>query len=80
MPVSSRAPTRGITTDPRGVIIGEDAADPERGCDPAQCVAASQHGGLAVEEVAFDSTRDARYYAVVDGYDGAVSGYTLEIV
>jgi len=26
-----------------------------------------------------DATRDARYYAVVDGYDGAVSGYTLEI-
>jgi len=30
--------------------------------------------------VTFPSKQDDRYYAVVDGYDGAVSGYTLEIV
>ncbi|MBI5478053.1 MAG: hypothetical protein HY906_04315 [Deltaproteobacteria bacterium] len=62
------------------ILIGEDTADPERGCDPTRCLAASQQDGLAVEEVTFASTRDARYYAVVDGYAGAVSGYTLEIV
>ncbi|MBI5480726.1 MAG: hypothetical protein HY906_17845, partial [Deltaproteobacteria bacterium] len=62
------------------IIVGEDTADPERGCDPTHCIAASQQPGLAIEEVTFASTRDARYYAVVDGYAGAVSGYTLEIV
>jgi hypothetical protein len=62
------------------IIIGEDPADSERGCDPTRCIATSQQDGLAIEEVTFASTRDARYYAVVDGYAGAVSGYTLEIV
>jgi hypothetical protein len=33
-----------------------------------------------VEEVTFSSTSGTIYYAVVDGYDGAVSGYTLEIL
>ena len=62
------------------IIIGEDTADPQGGCDSTHCIAASQTDGLAVEEVTFPSKQDDRYYAVVDGYDGAVSGYTLEIV
>jgi hypothetical protein len=61
------------------IIIGEDASDPEGGCDPTQCIAASQTNGLAVEEVTFGSEKGQRFYAVVDGYDGAVSGYTLDV-
>jgi len=34
----------------------------------------------AVEEVTFASAKGTRYYAVIDGYSGAVSGYTLEIL
>jgi len=48
--------------------------------DPTHYIAASHNAGLAIKEVTFASTQDARYYAVVDGYTGAVSGYTLEIV
>jgi hypothetical protein len=48
-------------------------------CDVAQCVGASQQSGTALEEVTFAATQGATYYLVVDGYDGAVSGYSLEI-
>jgi hypothetical protein len=61
------------------VVVAADASDPQRGCDPTRCVAASQTAGLAVEEVTFASTRGTTYYAVVDGYAGAASGYALEI-
>jgi hypothetical protein len=62
------------------IVLGENEADPRHGCDPTHCVAASHTPGLAMEEVTFAAMRDTRYFVVVDGYDGAVSGYTLEIL
>lgn len=62
------------------IIIANDVGDMQKGCDPTVCVAASHTSGLAIEEVTFPSEKGQRYYAVVDGYAGAVSGYTLEIL
>jgi hypothetical protein len=69
-----------VTADLDLIILAEDVADPERGCDPTECIAASQTSGIAVEEVTFTSAKGVRYYAVVDGHEGAVSGYMLEIL
>jgi hypothetical protein len=62
------------------IVVAADGGDPQGGCDPTRCVAASQAAGLAVEEVTFESQKDVRYYAVVDGYGGAAGAYSLEIL
>jgi hypothetical protein len=49
-------------------------------CDTAQCVAVSQaEGSGAVEEVTLDVTQGEVCYLVVDGYAGALAGYTIEV-
>jgi len=49
------------------------------GCDPALCVGSSRAGGSGDEEVTFATTAGSEYLVVIDGYDGAVSAYTLAL-
>jgi hypothetical protein len=59
------------------IVLGADA---QGGCAPTTCVGSSQHDDTADEKVTFDAKQGERYYVVIDGYDGAVSGYNLEVL
>jgi hypothetical protein len=72
--VTARLTPQGADLD---LIVVGAAAD--GGCDPAQCVGASQHPDAAVEEVTFAATQATTYYLIVDGYDGAAGDYALEV-
>ena len=43
------------------------------------CLSSHQTIGLAVEEHTFSVTKGETYYFVVDGFDGAVGGYAIEV-
>lgn len=49
------------------------------GCDGRGCLAGSHEPGTADEEVVFDASAGHVYTAVVDGWAGAVSGFTLSV-
>ena len=49
-------------------------------CEPtATCVASSKTAGMASESMTFTADPTKRYYIVLDGYNGAISPYTLAI-
>ena len=55
-------------------------ADNQGGCDPAnECLAASQSDATNTEEITLNVTAGQTYYFIVDGYNGAESGYTIEV-
>jgi hypothetical protein len=59
------------------VVLAADAvgnADPDNGC-----LVASQQDGVTDEEITVPLETGKTYYLVVDGYDGAASGYTLDL-
>ena len=60
------------------IVVGADGTG---GCDPAgQCLGSSQtNGATALEQVTFDIAPGETYYFIVDGYSGALSGYTIEV-
>jgi hypothetical protein len=55
-------------------------ADGQGGCDPTSCLGASQNSGTTVEELTIPVTQSRTYYIIVDGYNGAASGYALELL
>lgn len=54
------------------------AADTDA-CDGRGCLAGSTSSDLSDEVVVFDAIAGAPYTVVVDGWDGAVSGFTLSV-
>ena len=54
------------------------AAGPGGECDPAACVASSA-GVIDTEEAVFEAVASNTYYIVVDGYNDAESGFTIEV-
>ncbi|MCX5742241.1 MAG: hypothetical protein NT062_07075 [Proteobacteria bacterium] len=60
------------------VVLDDDALG---GCDGASCRAVAQASGLAAETVTLAGVAAGqRYYAVIDGFAGAASAYTLDVV
>ncbi len=51
----------------------------DRACDGQGCVAASSNPDASDELVTFDAVAGVEYVVVVDGWEGAVSGYTLAV-
>jgi hypothetical protein len=54
-------------------------ADGDGGCAPMDCRAASQSVGATEAQARASVKRDETYYVVVDGANGAASGYTLTL-
>ena len=48
-------------------------------CEPWSCLAASANGGTSDETITYEVSAGAEYRVVVDGFEGAVSDYTLEV-
>jgi len=63
----------GLTDDLDLYVLGSDA------CDGADCLAFSDNGDAEDEQLVFDAQAGAEVVLVLDGYEGAVSGFTLEI-
>ena len=56
-------------------------ADGVGGCDPGSCIGTSQNTGATQEEIVIpDAAAGTDYYFIVDGYSGAISAYTLEVI
>jgi uncharacterized protein (TIGR03382 family) len=70
-PVTLRV--NGLTAD-LDLHVMDDPA-----CDGTGCVAASSHPNAEDEELTFDAIAGAPYVVVVDGWEGAVSSFTLEV-
>jgi hypothetical protein len=59
------------------IAVGADTFD---GCDPAtQCLAVDTQFGTTAETISLDTVAGQVLYFIVDGYGGAVSGYTLTV-
>jgi hypothetical protein len=54
--------------------------DSGSGCDPAACIGDSSNIGTTDESVALDVVGGATYYVVVDGFNGATSDYSIQLL
>jgi hypothetical protein len=63
----------GLAADLDLYVVGSAA------CDGDDCVAASSEGDASDEALAFDATAGVEVVIVVDGWEGAVSGFTLSV-
>lgn len=64
----------GHTADLDLFALGSDA------CDATDCLAASTEGDLTPEAIATEGVRDQPFVVVIDGFRGASSGFTLDVV
>jgi hypothetical protein len=60
----------GAEMDPTGVLV----------CNPLDCLDQSTNGGSSNEDVIFWADAGETYYIAVDGWDGAVSSYTVTLL
>jgi len=61
------------------VLLADFNAPPEQACDPDLCVANDWNPGGQPEQLEFEAFAGTAYIIVVDGWDGAVSDFTLSV-
>ncbi len=64
----------GNSADVDLIVLGDAA------CDGSSCVTASTNGDASDETVVFDATADDETVIVVDGWEGAVTSFRLEVI
>ena len=65
----------GLTADLDLYILQDDGL----GCDPANCIGAWLEIGDTDETTTFSAAAGVTYYVAIDGWDGAVSDYTVTL-
>jgi hypothetical protein len=61
------------------VLIADPTALPEDICNPEFCVDAEWRPGAQPETITFDAFLGSAYIFAIDGWDGAISDFTLEV-